>query len=90
MIRVHLTITGKVQGVFFRDHTQRKAEELGVTGWVANNADGSVSVVAEGSENKINDFVDWCGSGPSTAEVEKVEVEKLGYMREFSEFNIRY
>ena len=91
MIRVHLTITGKVQGVFYRAHTQEKAEKLGdITGWVANNADGSVDVVAEGPENKLNDFINWCHSGPSTCQVTKVEVEKLVCTDEFEDFSIRY
>ncbi len=91
MIRIHLKITGKVQGVFFRAHTIEKAESLGdITGWVANNADGTVDVVAEGPENKINDLTDWCRSGPSTCEVKKIEVEKLTFTGEFSEFSIRY
>lgn len=91
MIRVHLTITGKVQGVFFRRHALEKAENLGqVTGFVANEADGSVTVVAEGPENKINDLIDWCHSGPSTSEVKKVKVEKMPYTREFLDFEIRY
>jgi acylphosphatase len=91
MIRVHLKIHGKVQGVFFRDHTCRKAKEIGdITGWVANNADGTVDVVAEGPENKINDLIDWCHSGPSVANVEKVDAEKLTYTGEFDSFDIRY
>ena len=90
MIRVHLTISGDVQGVFFRAHTQEQAEEFGVKGWVANEADGTVSVVAEGSENKINDLVDWCHGGPSTAQVKKVDVTKAPYTEEFEDFHIRY
>jgi len=90
MIRVHLKIIGQVQGVFFRAHTQEKAEELGVKGWVANDADGTVSVVAEGPENKINDLIDWCHGGPSTAQVDKVEINRLPYMEEFDDFHIRY
>ena len=90
MIRVHLTITGKVQGVYYRFYAKEKASFLGVTGWVANEADGTVAVVAEGPENKINDFVDWCYGGPSTCQVEKVKVEKIPYMAEFEDFNIRY
>jgi len=90
MKRVHLTISGKVQGVFFRAHAQEKAEKLGVTGWVANEADGTVSVVAEGPPNKLNDFVDWCHSGPSTSQVEAVKVEEIPYMAEFEDFSIRY
>ena len=90
MIRVHLAISGLVQGVYFRAHAQKKAQELGVTGWVANESDGTVSVVAEGSENKISDLVDWCHGGPSTAQVEKVIVEQAPYMEEFDSFSIRY
>ncbi len=91
MIRAHIKIHGKVQGVFFRAHTQEKAEKLGdITGWVANNADGTVEVVAEGPENKINDLIDWCQSGPSVSSVEKVEAEKLTYTGEFEGFDIRY
>lgn len=91
MIRVHLKIHGNVQGVFFRAHTVEKAERLGdITGWVANNADGTVDVVAEGPENKMNDLIDWCHSGPSTSYVEKVDVEKLTYTGEFDSFEIRY
>jgi len=91
MIRVELTIHGKVQGVFFRAHALRKAAELGdINGWVANESDGTVRIVAEGPENNMNLFVDFCSSGPSTCEVEKVEVERLEYTGEFDGFGIRY
>jgi len=91
MIRVHLKIHGLVQDVFFRALTIKKAEEIGdVTGFVANDSDGTVSVVAEGPENKINNFVDWCHSGPSTSDVKKVEMEKHEYTGEFDGFDIRY
>lgn len=90
MIRVHLVIKGRVQGVFFRAQAQEKAVGLGVTGWAANEGDGTVAVVAEGPENKINDLIDWCHSGPSIAEVEKVEVERSPYAGEFEKFEIRY
>ena len=91
MIRTRLTITGKVQGVYFRAHTIKKAEELGdLTGYVANESDGSVTVVIEGPENKVNDLIDWCHSGPSTAQVEKVTVEKQAYTGEYEEFSVRY
>lgn len=91
MIRVQLKIYGKVQGVYFRAHTIQKAEALGgISGFVCNDADGTVTVVAEGPENKINDLIDWCRSGPSTSEVEKVEVEPQEYSGEFDGFDIRY
>lgn len=91
MIRVHLTNHGRVQGVFYRVHAIEKAKQLGdINGWVANQADGTVVVEAEGPENKINDFVDWCHSGPSTSEVSKVEVERQEYTGEFDDFDVRY
>lgn len=91
MIRAHLKIIGKVQGVYFRAHTVEKALELGsLKGFVANEADGTVTIVAEGPINKVNQLIDWCYSGPSTSQVEKVEVEKLTYTGEFEDFEIRY
>jgi len=91
MIRAHVTIHGKVQGVFFRAHIIEKARDLGdITGWVANQADGTVTVVAEGPENKLNELIDWCHSGPSTSEVTKVETEWHGFTGEFEDFDIRY
>ena len=90
MIRVSLTISGKVQGVFFRAHIRERAKELGVTGWAANDADGTVRVIVEGSANQVNELVDWCHSGPSTAQVEKVDVETQPYMAEFDDFAIRF
>ena len=54
---VHLLISGKVQGVFFRDNTRKKAEELGLKGYAKNLEDGTVEVVAEGNEEKINDLI---------------------------------
>ncbi len=90
MIRVRLKITGRVQGVYFRAHAQERAREFGVTGWVANEGDGSVAVVAEGPENLIHQFTEWCHGGPSTAQVEKVEVITEPYSGEFAAFEIRY
>ena len=91
MTRVYITVHGQVQGVFYRSHAVEKARQLGdITGWAANEADGTVAIVAEGPENKITDFIDWCHSGPSTCQVSKVEVEREEYTGEFSDFSIRY
>lgn len=90
MIRVQLIIHGHVQGVFFRAHTIQKALQLGVSGWVANESDGTVVVAAEGSENKINELIAWCQSGPSGARVDKVDIEIQPYAGEFEGFDIRY
>ena len=75
MNQVSMRIYGKVQGVFFRASTQAKARELGLTGWVKNEADGSVSAVAQGEDKAVQALVEWCHKGPQQAEVERVEIE---------------
>jgi len=70
-----LRITGRVQGVGFRDWAVGIAEMLDLTGWVRNRNDGSVEALAVGEEIAVDDFVRRCHSGPGGAEVEAVEVE---------------
>jgi acylphosphatase len=72
---VHLTITGKVQEVWFRAWTQENAERMGVNGWVRNKSDGSVEAVLSGPENAVDDMVSKCHQGPIAAKVKKVEME---------------
>ncbi len=67
-------VTGLVQGVFYRAKTKEKADELGVTGWVRNNTDGSVTVHAEGTEEQVKALEDWCWTGPPKAKVTAVQV----------------
>lgn len=64
-----LRISGKVQGVFFRASTQEVALRLEVNGLVRNEPDGSVYIEAEGSEEKMNQFIAWCRHGPTRAQV---------------------
>lgn len=71
---VELTVTGRVQGVFFRGSCEERARALGVSGWVHNEADGSVRAHAEGDPDSVEDFVDWCHDGPMHARVDDVEV----------------
>ena len=82
MKHVNLTITGKVQGVFFRDSTKKKAKELGLKGYVKNLPNGSVYTELEGTQDKIKDMIIWCNKGPETAIVKNVEIKKsdlIGY-----------
>ena len=65
---------GRVQGVFFRDTTRRRADASGVAGWVSNRPDGAVAAVFEGDSAAVDQLVDFCRSGPSRAEVESVDV----------------
>jgi acylphosphatase len=73
--RVHVFVSGRVQGVSFRDATRRQAEQLGLSGWVRNTQDGQVEAVFEGDADTVRQMIDWCESGPSSADVEDVSVE---------------
>jgi acylphosphatase len=66
-------VQGGVQGVNFRDETRKQAEREGLAGWVANRDDGSVEAVFEGDSEAVERMVDWCRSGPSSADVDNVE-----------------
>ena len=83
-------VSGRVQGVCFRDATQKKAIELGVNGWVKNTPQGSVNVVAEGTEEQLSLFIDWLNIGPNYAKVEGVEVEWLKSKGLNENFYVRY
>jgi acylphosphatase len=74
MTRKRVVVTGRVQGVFFRDTIRRRAEATGVSGWVGNRSDGAVEAVFEGDEAAVDELVEFCRRGPSRAEVAAVEV----------------
>jgi acylphosphatase len=74
--RVHLVISGLVQGVGFRLATQREATRLGLAGWVRTLADGRVEAVAEGPEPSVEQLVAWCRRGPAGARVRDVAVDR--------------
>jgi acylphosphatase len=76
LTRKRVVVSGRVQGVFFRDSTRRRAEAAGLTGWVANRADGAVEAVFEGEPDAVDEMVEFCRRGPSRAEVASVEVEE--------------
>ena len=70
--RAHVRVTGRVQGVFFRDSTRQTAERLGLSGWVRNSPDGAVEAVFEGPSEKVREMIRWCEGGPPDASVENV------------------
>ena len=74
-LAVHIIIYGHVQGVFFRASTQTQASALGVTGWVRNLQDGTVEVYAEGNQNALNRFIEWCRKGPPSAKVSRCDLD---------------
>jgi len=73
-IRRRVVIHGRVQGVFFRDSTRRRAQTTGVAGWVRNCADGTVEAVFEGAPDAVEALVRFCGEGPRGASVQRVDV----------------
>ena len=74
LVRRRVVVRGEVQGVFFRDSTQKEAQSRGVAGWVRNRDDGSVEAVFEGLADAVEAMVEWCRSGPSRADVEDMDV----------------
>lgn len=90
MKRVHVFVSGRVQGVFFRAETQNKAISLNLTGWVRNISDGRVEAVFEGKKDNTKKMIDWCKRGPNFASVINIEVIEEPYTGEFEDFRIRY
>jgi acylphosphatase len=87
MVRAHILVTGRVQGVFYRGTAQQEGRRLGLVGEIRNLPDGSVEAIVEGERASIDEFVRWCRRGPEMAEVEDVEVtlgEAKGGFRAFS------
>lgn len=89
-IRLHAIVHGYVQGVGFRANTQRQAATHRITGWVRNNPDRTVEVVAEGAKDDVKAFERFLRRGPSAAVVDHVDVTYGEATGEFSYFNIRY
>ena len=85
----HAFVSGKVQGVFFRKHTQRQAQALGLVGWVRNLPDGRVELTAEGPAAGVAALLQWCEHrGSPKSRVDGVEVRKVPYTGQFSAFDV--
>jgi acylphosphatase len=88
MKKVHIFVTGRVQGVVFRWWTKRQADKLWLAGWVRNLKDGRVEIVAEGERKNLQEFIKNIKAGPALAKVEKIEVEWGNRSGGQSEFEI--
>jgi acylphosphatase len=77
MPTVHLIISGKVQGVFFRASAKDVADEIGIIGWVKNTEEGDVEIKASGSDDQLQEFIEWCKVGPRRAVVTNVQVTNV-------------
>ncbi len=87
-LRVHIFVSGKVQGVFLRSNTRNKAIELGLGGWVRNLDDGRVEAVFEGEKEKVGKMIEWVRKGPEYARVEDIEIIPEECKGEFNGFAI--
>ena len=88
--RVRLFVTGRVQGVFFRQSLKAKSIQNNIFGWVKNLQDGRVECLLEGNEKNISVLVKWVNSGPANAIVENVEVHNEKFDNEFTKFDVLY
>ena len=89
-IRVHVFLSGRVQGVFFRLTAKEWADELGIKGWIRNLHDGRVEAIIEGEEEKVNEMLELMRKGPPFALVENIEIQIEELKNEFKDFRIRY
>ncbi len=89
-VRARVIIEGRVQGVFFRSHTQEMALGLGLKGWVKNRRDGRVEATFEGDKETVDRIIRWCHRGPPEARVAKVDLTWEKYTGEFQDFSIDY
>lgn len=88
--RAHVFIRGRVQGVFFRSETRRKARGSNVTGWIRNLRDRRVEAVFEGEKDDVQKLVDFCKEGPTGAKVASIEVVWETYTGAFEDFRITW
>lgn len=89
--RARVLVSGRVQGVWFRESTRRRAEELGVAGWVRNLPDGRVEALFEGDPAAVEAAVAFMGQGPPSARVEAIHVEECltGEVQGAASFEVR-
>ncbi len=87
--RVHIFVSGRVQGVFFRENTRKRAKKLGITGWVRNLPDGRVEAVFEGEKSKVEELINRTKKGSLIARVDELKVMPEEYKEEFDNFEIK-
>lgn len=90
LCRVQMTISGKVQGVFYRASTLETAQKEGLSGWVKNMDDGSVIAEFQGDEGQIARIIEWCWQGPPMAQVDMVSVAHKKPQTDQQGFHVRY
>lgn len=87
--RVHVWVSGRVQGVFFRGSACKQAVRIGLVGWARNLPDGRVEILAEGEAERIAQFLAWCRSGPPMARVDDCHLVEEAPLGNLSTFEVR-
>ena len=90
LVRAHIWVTGRVQGVGFRAHVEYSARQIGsITGWVRNVGYDTVEAVAEGERENVERFIEWMKEGPRASRVDESRVEWEDVTGEFREFGVK-
>lgn len=89
MQTLRIQIDGRVQGVWFRVEAKKQADILGICGWVRNNEDGSVEILAHGKEKQLKKLCQWCHEGPPLAQVDRVTIDAVEAEETLKSFEIR-
>lgn len=90
MIEFEITVSGRVQGVGFRYFAQKRAKELGITGWAKNTVDGKVLIIAQSDEPTLNTYVDYLRLGPPLSRVDKISIYRSEITAVFDNFGVKY
>lgn len=85
---IHIYVNGRVQHIGFRFFSMQKAYQYGVRGYIQNRKDGSLYIEAEGEEDQLNAFLEWCKKGPMGSKVEEVTTEE-GEIKNYTSFDIK-
>tara|TARA_Y100000593_G_scaffold46836_1_gene88873 strand:+ start:2017 stop:2295 length:279 start_codon:yes stop_codon:yes gene_type:complete len=88
--QIHIFVTGRVQGVFFRQSAKVMAIKNNAKGWVRNLDDGRVEIVAQGETQDIDNLAHWCKTGPANSRVDEFELSEENISDEFETFEVRY
>lgn len=88
--QINIKVYGLVQGVLFRSNAKEIVDSFGLTGYVKNNWNGNVEIIAEGDEEKLKKIAEWAKKGPSSARVDKIDIKWKKYTGKFLGFEIKY
>ncbi|MCM3585523.1 acylphosphatase [Mesobacillus maritimus] len=90
MLQLQIVVSGRVQGVGYRYFTQMKATQLQITGWTKNRSDGKVEIIATGSKENLDLFIEEIRKGNPFSTVDQIEINQLDNIEKYQSFMIKY